>query len=402
MGATTFAFASQLPGARATSTRSEGCLAIDGEAGSRSFYSFGPSTFNTGEVITLNARNFEARDAFFPPLVTYGFEPSELAGLYPYSSAFGTFSVTSDISGTGDWTFYFRSRDYFTNEAWPIGYDITCRIGQAVSTNLPSTVAAGSVTSFTVSATSGLPVTVESLTATCSVSDLELTASSPGPCQLRLSQAGDGDWLPVTRTVTVNVDRSSQSITFGALSGKTLGDADFLVTATASSGLAVSFASSTLLVCTVSGSSVRVVAVGTCTVTASQAGNATYSAATAVSQSFTAGYGIAQLAPPAKTTATRGSTIPVKFKLTTANGTPISATEAAAIRCPATSATAPSATVTLSGLAPVCATYDPASGFFQANVKTTGAANGELDLTVTVKAGSTVLATTTVKVTIVR
>jgi hypothetical protein len=45
---------------------------------------------------------------------------------------------------------------------------------------------------------------------------------------------------PVTRTIAVA--RADQQITFEALGDKTFGDADFNVTATASSALAVSFA----------------------------------------------------------------------------------------------------------------------------------------------------------------
>ena len=59
------------------------------------------------------------------------------------------------------------------------------------------------------------------------------------------------------------------------------------MSASASSGLAVSFASGTTAVCTVSGNTVTIVTGGTCTIRASQAGNTNYLAATQVSQSFT-------------------------------------------------------------------------------------------------------------------
>ena len=78
-----------------------------------------------------------------------------------------------------------------------------------------------------------------------------------------------------------------QTITFGALSNQTLGTAPFPLNATASSGLAVTFASNTASVCTVSGVTVTLVSVGTCSITASQPGNSTYAAATPVTQTFT-------------------------------------------------------------------------------------------------------------------
>lgn len=77
-----------------------------------------------------------------------------------------------------------------------------------------------------------------------------------------------------------------QTITFPPLPGRTFGAAPFTVSATASSGLPVSFASATKSVCTVGGSTVTIVAAGTCTIQASQGGNATYAAAPKVSQSF--------------------------------------------------------------------------------------------------------------------
>jgi hypothetical protein len=62
------------------------------------------------------------------------------------------------------------------------------------------------------------------------------------------------------------------------------------VAATATSGLVVTFTSTTPAVCTAggtNGTSITLVAAGTCTIQADQAGNTSYSAATAVQQSFT-------------------------------------------------------------------------------------------------------------------
>jgi large repetitive protein len=75
-----------------------------------------------------------------------------------------------------------------------------------------------------------------------------------------------------------------QTITFAALAGKTYGDADFGVSATASSGLAVTFTASGA--CTVSGATVHLTGAGSCTITAQQAGNAMWIAAADVAQTF--------------------------------------------------------------------------------------------------------------------
>jgi hypothetical protein len=81
--------------------------------------------------------------------------------------------------------------------------------------------------------------------------------------------------------------RQSQSISFAPLADKTLGAAPFTVSATATSGLPVSFASATPAVCMVAGNTVTMGAAGLCIVVATQAGDATHNAAPSVSQSFT-------------------------------------------------------------------------------------------------------------------
>jgi hypothetical protein len=59
------------------------------------------------------------------------------------------------------------------------------------------------------------------------------------------------------------------------------------LSATATSGLAVSFSSLTPAVCTVAGSTASLIATGNCTIRASQAGNSRYSAAPNVNREFT-------------------------------------------------------------------------------------------------------------------
>lgn len=76
---------------------------------------------------------------------------------------------------------------------------------------------------------------------------------------------------------------AAQTIDFPNPGTQTVG---FTLVGSASSGLDVSYASSTPSVCTVSGSDVEKVANGTCTITASQAGNATWNAASSVERSF--------------------------------------------------------------------------------------------------------------------
>ena len=82
--------------------------------------------------------------------------------------------------------------------------------------------------------------------------------------------------------------KTVQSITFGSAPAIVAGDTG-TVSATASSGLSVSYSSNTTGVCTVVGSAVTGVTAGTCVVGADQAGDATYAPAVQVTQSFAVG-----------------------------------------------------------------------------------------------------------------
>lgn len=78
-----------------------------------------------------------------------------------------------------------------------------------------------------------------------------------------------------------------QTITFNPLTAQNFGATTApVLSATATSGLGVDFASTTPLVCSVSGTAVTLLAVGTCTIEATEAGNAAWLAATPVQQGF--------------------------------------------------------------------------------------------------------------------
>jgi len=121
----------------------------------------------------------------------------------------------------------------------------------------------------------------------CTMSGNTVTLVAAGTCTLQATQAGNAIYLPATPVNrSFMVSRASQTISFGALSNQPSGTPPFPVNATASSGLAVSFTSTTKPVCTVSGNTVTLVAVGTCNIQANQAGNGNYAPAPAVNQSF--------------------------------------------------------------------------------------------------------------------
>ena len=96
---------------------------------------------------------------------------------------------------------------------------------------------------------------------------------------------GGGGYGPSSGSVSYSVAKAAQTITFAGLPDRLLGDPDFAISASASSGLAVAFTVSGQ--CTlVTGPKIHLTAVGACAVTAKQAGNANYNAAPDVARSF--------------------------------------------------------------------------------------------------------------------
>jgi len=95
---------------------------------------------------------------------------------------------------------------------------------------------------------------------------------------------GTSGSLSASIQVTVAVGQS-QTITFGSIPTQTVGT-PLSLTASASSGLTMSYTASPATVCTVSGSTAFFVGSGSCSITASQFGNSSYTAATPVTQTF--------------------------------------------------------------------------------------------------------------------
>ena len=90
------------------------------------------------------------------------------------------------------------------------------------------------------------------------------------------------DWVILKSSQT----KANQVISFDPLPDKTIENATFELTATASSGLSITYTSSNQEVATISGSTVTVVGVGSTTIVARQAGNENYSLAPPVAQNL--------------------------------------------------------------------------------------------------------------------
>ena len=175
-----------------------------------------------------------------------------------------------------------------TNLGSIIEVEITGATAQTINFAAIASQNLGTSFNVTATATSGLPVAFASTTpAICSVSGTAVTLLTTGTCTITASQSGNNIYAvapPVSQSFTVNGE--PQTITFGAIAAQPV-STSLTLAATASSGLPVTFASTTSSVCTVSGTSASLLTAGTCTITASQTGNATYAPATPISQSFT-------------------------------------------------------------------------------------------------------------------
>ena len=165
------------------------------------------------------------------------------------------------------------------------------------SVNFSSTAPAGAVVGSThvvaATASSGLPVSLSADPASvgvCTVSGSSVSLVGVGTCVVDANQSGNGSYLaapPVQQSFAVG--RNAQTISFSSSPpGSAVVGGTYGIAATATSGLAVSFAvtPSSAGVCTVAGSTVSLVGAGTCTVNADQGGNATYQPAVQVQQSF--------------------------------------------------------------------------------------------------------------------
>ena len=180
----------------------------------------------------------------------------------------------------------------------------------------------------TATASSGLPVSFESKTASvCTTSGTTgetVTLHTTGTCTIKATQTGNANWnaaTPVEQSFTIA--KGNQTITFKGPTEKRLDQSPITVTATASSGLPVTFESKTTGICTIVGETVTFHTTGTCTIEATQTGSANWNAATPVEQSFTIAKGnqtITFKGPTEK----RLDQSPITIEATASSGLPVS------------------------------------------------------------------------------
>jgi hypothetical protein len=220
--------------------------------------------------------------------------PSGVTGVFSPTSATSGGSTqltltdsTSSPASLGSYPLTVTGKDGGLTSSLPL----TLNVGQTqtITFNAIPAQAIGNSLTLTATASSGLPVTfIPVPNGNCSVSGSVVTFLNAGNCGINAYQTGNAIYgaAPSVGQIIVVNNPQSQTITFNAIAGQTAGG-NITLTATASSGLPVSFASTTANVCTVSGNTASLLAGGTCSIVASQAGGGVYGPAASVTQSFT-------------------------------------------------------------------------------------------------------------------
>jgi hypothetical protein len=150
---------------------------------------------------------------------------------------------------------------------------------------LPNLVIGGT-RSFTVSIPSGETATVTATgnpSGACTYSAGVVTAVAEGTCTVRATSPATSTYEAASGTRTFTVTKTLQTITFAAITNKTM-PGPLTVSASSTSGLSVTFTASGS--CSITSNLVTFVNPGSCTITAAQSGNSSYAAATSVPRTF--------------------------------------------------------------------------------------------------------------------
>ena len=191
----------------------------------------------------------------------------------------GAASVTIQANQAGNANF---------NAATPVQQSFTvAKEAQTITFTQPANHTFGDPQFFlSASASSGLVVTFSVVSGPAVLSGNGVTLTGAGTVTIQADQAGNANFGAAPSVIkTFTVAKENQTITFGALANHSFGDQPFTVSATASSGLPVSFSIASGPA-TINGSTVTITGQGTVVVQADQFGNANFNAAAAVQQSF--------------------------------------------------------------------------------------------------------------------
>ncbi len=211
------------------------------------------------------------------------------------ATAAGSLITLTGVAGTVVVEALQPGNEFYSN-AYPLQRSFA--VSGSVATKLPQTISFAALAgktfgdapfALTATASSGLPVSFSVKSGPATLSGATVTLTGAGTVVIEATQAGSSTYHPASSVEqSFVVNKAAQTISFAALPAKTFGDAPFALTATASSGLPVSFRI-TGGPASLSGNLLTITGPGTVSVEASQAGNANVNAAPVVVQSFQVG-----------------------------------------------------------------------------------------------------------------
>ena len=241
-----------------------------------------PSTGTVGGTATLTATGGASGNP-----VVFTVDPSTTAGV---CNVAGTNGATLNYTAVGTCKVDANQAGNATFAAAPqvqqsVTVTAVVKANQTITfAALANRTGAQSPVTVTATASSGLPVTFTTTTPTvCTAGGTNgstITLVKAGTCTVVAAQAGNATFNAapsVTRSFTVT--KANQTITLGALPNRTRAQSPVTVSATASSGLAVTVTSLTPGVCTTggtNGATLALVRTGPCIIFLTQAGNALY------------------------------------------------------------------------------------------------------------------------------
>ena len=117
------------------------------------------------------------------------------------------------------------------------------------------------------------------------ISGTRLNAGNNQNLSVTFAPTDAGNYNSATKQVSINVTKAQQQVNFPTLPDKTIGDAAFNLTASASSSLPVSFLSTSDKI-SIANNQVTLLKAGRVSITASQVGNENYNVASSVTQPF--------------------------------------------------------------------------------------------------------------------
>ena len=271
-----------------------------------------PNPSSYGAKVTLTAAASSAGTGAAPTGLVSFYNGGISLGSAPLNSGVAVLSTVALPGGSDSLTASYSGDTNYLAASTASAYNETVNpIAQAITfVPVSSPQWVNGTLPLTATASSGLEITFTSLTpnlctivsGSTSISGGTTTATAllstkTGTCTIQAAQAGNANYLAATPVMIGFSVKKPQTINFAAVSSPQQVGTPVGISATASSGLKVTFASQTSGVCTIqsgstelsSGTTTATVTLskaGTCTINATQAGNSKYAAAQAVTQSF--------------------------------------------------------------------------------------------------------------------